>query len=161
MSLAYASGKYQLGPREVYLNELQVFLVRPNRSIIQIVDQLLSISLDHLLQIDWRDNILRVRQREGDWKQLELPIRKSIFRAILARLATLANESTPTSVSLYGGRSNVSVQGHPDLLIHFSCSNLTGDQWLELAASPVSVDSLKTTEKESHVTDRNLARETA
>jgi len=144
-----------------YLDELQALLLQPTRSIIEIVDRLLSISLEHHLQIDWRENTLRVHQGDGDWEQLKVSIRKSIFRAILARLATLANESTPNSVSLYEGRGKVSVSDHPDLLIHFSFSNSLGDQWLELAAVSIPIDSFKPTSKEPHETKTDLIQTTA
>ena len=42
---------------------------------------------------------------------LELPFRKSVVRAALARIAVLCNEHTPHSVSPYGGQDELSVGG--------------------------------------------------
>ena len=63
---------------------------------------------------------------------IEKPLRKSVFRAILARLAALCNERSPGSVSVYGGQGEVLVGDNPLKLLRISFANTPDEQWLTL-----------------------------
>ena len=59
---------------------------------------------------------------------------KSVFRAALARIATLCNERNPNSVSPYGGAGELTVDAGPPLVIRVQFVNTPDEQSLELAA---------------------------
>jgi hypothetical protein len=84
---------------------LRRILVHPTRDVVGLVDDLLTVCREHGLRLDWQDGRCRVRSAGGDWEELpDVPLRKSAFRAILARIAVLCNEQMANSVSLYGGQ---------------------------------------------------------
>src|SRR5208282_5382429 len=59
-------------------------------------------------------------------------LRKSVFRAILARVAVLCNERSPNSVSPYGGQGEVSVGADPAMTFRVEFANTPDEQRLEL-----------------------------
>ncbi len=73
-------------------------LEHPTQGIAGLVDDLLTVCRDHALELDWQAGRCRFRSSGGDWELIELPLRKSVFRAILARVAVLCNERIPDSV---------------------------------------------------------------
>src|SRR5690348_13824080 len=88
--------------------------LHPSRGLPGLVDDLLAVCREHGLQLDWQVDRCRVRRCGGDWEELpDLPLRKSVFRAVLARIAVLCNERTPNSVSPYGGQGELSVGANP------------------------------------------------
>ena len=69
-----------------------------------VVEAILNLCREYNLQLDWRANRCSIRPVGGDWEEVaDLRIRKSVFRAILARIAVLCNEQSPDDVSCYGG----------------------------------------------------------
>src|ERR1700681_516582 len=94
---------------------LQRALALPANGVIGLVDDLLLVCRDHDLQLDWQSNRCRVHHFEGAGEELfDVPLRKSVFRAILARLAILCNQRNPDSVSPYGGEGELSVGPNPE-----------------------------------------------
>src|SRR5438552_15960180 len=82
--------------------------------VVGLVNDLLAACREHGLQIDWEGDRCRVRSAGGDWEEVaDVPVRKSAFRAILARVAALCNERTPNSVSPYGGQGELSTGTNP------------------------------------------------
>ena len=65
---------------------------------------------------------------------IELPLRKSAFRAILARVAVLCNERCPNSVSPYGGQGELLVDTDPATALRVAFVNTPDEQSLELAS---------------------------
>src|SRR5438105_707801 len=89
-------------------------LLQPDRGVTGLVDDLLTVCREHGLQLDWQADRCRVRSIGGDWEELvDVLLRKSVFRAILARVAVLCNERTPNSVSPYGGQGKLSIGADP------------------------------------------------
>src|ERR1700680_2805627 len=89
-------------------------LTTPSRGVLGMVDDLLAVSREHGSQLDWQAGHCRVRIRDGgpaDW--IEVPLRKSVVRAALARIAVLCSQRIPNSVSLYGGRGELLVGSDP------------------------------------------------
>ena len=81
------------------------------RSVVDLVDDLLRCCVDGPLILEWRDDVCHatfptnpVRSEE------EIPLPKSVFRAILARIAALCNEHQANSVTPYGGNGELSVE---------------------------------------------------
>jgi hypothetical protein len=80
-------------------------LKAPKGGIVGLVDDLLTSCPGDGLQLDWQDGRFRVRSSTEDWHELsEVPIRRSVFRANLARLAYLCN------CSPYGGRGDIALE---------------------------------------------------
>src|SRR5262249_6832793 len=83
-------------------------LTSPSPGIVGIVDDLLVVCLDHSLELEWQTDHCRFRPLGGDWESLtDVALRKSVFRALLARVAALCNERCPNSVSPYGGQGEL------------------------------------------------------
>lgn len=113
-------------------------LVHPTRGVIGLVDDLLAMCREQGLQLDWQAHRCRVRSCGGDWEELldvplmDNPRRKSVFRAILARVAALCNEQTPNSVSPYGGQGELTLGGIPPAVVRVTFANTPEEQKLEL-----------------------------
>ena len=74
----------------------------------------------------------------GGWEELiDIPLRKSVFRAVLARVAVLCNELRPDSVTPYGGQGEL--RGGANLQAEFSVKfvNTAEEQSLEMIVKAV------------------------
>src|SRR5262245_37249153 len=93
---------------------LRGVLTRPSGGMVGLVDDLLVVCLEHGLELEWQADRCRFRPLGGTWEELtRVTPRKSVFRALLARVAVLCNERTPNSVSPYGGQGELSVGEDP------------------------------------------------
>src|SRR5205085_10653312 len=89
------------------------------------------------LKLEWHRNRCRVRSRTEDWEEsIDVPLRRSVFRAILARLAALCNERTPNAVSPYGGQGELPADANPPALFQIRFTNTPAEQRLELSTQP-------------------------
>lgn len=113
-------------------------LTAPTRGVLGLVDDLLAVSREHGMQLDWKEGHCRVRLREGGpagW--IEIPLRKSVVRAVLARVAVLCNQRSPNSVSPYGGQGELVLGNHPTWgVMRVAFVNTPEEQSLELAPLP-------------------------
>jgi hypothetical protein len=117
---------------QVY-DELRRILGHPTGGVVGLVDDLLAVCQKHGLHLDWQADRCRVRSIGGDWEELnDIRLRKSVFRAILARVAALCNEQTPNSVSPYGGQGLLSVGANPPSVFRITFANTAAEQKLEL-----------------------------
>ncbi len=72
-------------------------------------DHLVEFCGERGLRVDCQADHWRFHSEDGEWEELSnFKIGKSVFRAILARLATLCNECVPDGVSPYGGKCDLS-----------------------------------------------------
>src|SRR5947209_2245875 len=109
-------------------------LSTPTRGVLGLVDALLAASQEHGIQLDWQAGQCRVRFREGGPAGcIEVPLRKSVVRAVLARVAVLCNQQNPNSVSPYGGQGELLVGTAPPTALHVAFVNTPEEQSLELA----------------------------
>jgi hypothetical protein len=111
----------------------------PRDGAVGIVDDLLRLCPEQGLRLAWQADNCRIHCRIGDSEEtIDVPLRKSVFRAILARIAVLCNERTPNSVSPYGGESELSIGTNPPEVFRVSFANTPTEQMLELTieASP-------------------------
>jgi hypothetical protein len=116
-----------------YAEMLRRILVHPTRGVAGLVDDLLAVCREHGLQLDWQADRCRVRSSGSDWEELlDVPLRKSVFRAVLARIAALCNERTPQSVSPYGGQGHLAVGTNPLAVFRVTFANTPAAQQLEL-----------------------------
>lgn len=103
------------------------------------VDEVLAVCREYGLQLDWQADRCRVRPAGGEWEEVsDGPLRKSVFRAVLARIATLCNDRTPNSVSPYGGQGELPIGGEPPVVIRVAFVNTPAEQKLELMAETES-----------------------
>jgi hypothetical protein len=110
--------------------QLQHILTQPAGAITGLVDDLLLLCREHRLQLDWNADGCRVRSSAGNGAEVvAIPVRKSVFRAILARLAVLCNERQPNAVSAYGGQGEIVVAG---CVFQVFFTNTTAEQTLQL-----------------------------
>jgi hypothetical protein len=108
----------------------------PNRGILGLVDELLAASLEQDLRLDWEGGLCQVGFSQGALAdRIEMPLPRTVFRAVLARIATLCNGRVPNSVTPYGGSGEVVVDTSPGRRIRVAFVNTSQAQRLEL--SPV------------------------
>jgi hypothetical protein len=116
-----------------HTNGIRSALEHPTRGVVGLVDDLLKVCREHGLQLDWQADRCRVRSIGSDSEELvDLPLRKSVFRAILARIAALCNERSPNSVSPYGGQGELSVGADPPAVFRVDFVNTAEEQKLDL-----------------------------
>jgi hypothetical protein len=103
------------------------------RDVISLVDELLSLCQEQGMLLDWQANQCRVRRvGEGPQAATEIPLPKSVFRAILARLAALCNEHVPNSVSPYGGKGELALRTNPPTVFRVTFTNTPSEQRFEI-----------------------------
>jgi len=108
-------------------------LERPERGVVGMVDDLLRLCPEHGLRLDGHADRCRVHLPNGDSEEvIGVPLRKSVFRAILARIATLCNEQRPNSVSPYGGQGRLSAGPNPPAVFRVSFVNTPAERTLNL-----------------------------
>jgi hypothetical protein len=108
-------------------------LTHPQGGVAGLVDELLAVCREHALELDWQADRCRMRSPGGEWEQLvDLPLRKSVFRAILARLAALCNERAPNSASPHGGQGELSAGADPAAVFRVTFTNTPAEQKLAL-----------------------------
>src|ERR1700677_4983336 len=82
------------------------------RGVIGLVDDLLGLCRTHQLRINFQDSHCYVRPLGAEPQDsLDVPVPKSVFRAVLARIAALCNERHPGSVTPYRGEGEIVVPG--------------------------------------------------
>ncbi len=130
-----------MNPASSPLERVNDALLHPTNHLVGLVYDLLAACQEHGLRFDWRDGRCRVRSlRGGPDGMIDVPLRKSVFRAILARLAVLCNERRPNSVSPYGGQGEVVVGGYPAKVFRVEFVNTPDEQRLELThVSPEAI----------------------
>lgn len=108
-------------------------LATPTRGVLGLVDELLAVAREHGLLLDWKADHCRVQFREGGPPGLiEVPLRKSVVRAALARIAVLCNQHKPNSVSPYGGQCELLADTDPIASMRITFVNTPDEQSLEL-----------------------------
>lgn len=112
----------------------------PNRGVTDLVDDLLQLCPEQGLLVEFDADRCLVRSLTGNSEVIDSPLRKSVFRALLARLAALCNQWIPDSVSPYGGKAYLQVRSDPVRLFQVSFANTPSEQWLTL--TPLTVDEL-------------------
>ncbi len=115
----------------VKLDDLRTLFASTDISVVEIVDALLQRCREHHLQFEWQGD--RLRACSGGGARSDIPLRKSVFRAILARLAVLCNERTPNAVSPYGGEGVLEIGDNSLASVRVSFTNTSAEQKLELS----------------------------
>jgi hypothetical protein len=107
---------------------------RPAHSgVVDLVDDLLGLCSEQGLELVWRADACHVRSLGVEPEEsLEVPLPKSVFRAVLARLATLCNERNPGSVSPYGGEGELMVGVDGSKVCRVTFTNTSSEQRLRV-----------------------------
>jgi hypothetical protein len=117
----------------LFPEQLQRVFRPTGRGVVGIVDELLVLCRDEGLQFDWQAGQCRVRPLGAEpAESTEVPLPKSAFRAILARVAALCNERTPGSVSPYGGEGELLVGTDSPAVFRVAFTNTPDEQRLEV-----------------------------
>ncbi len=115
------------------LDRLRHVLTTPTNGVLGLVDELLKVARDHGVGLDWKAEHCRVRFVTGSSPvSIEVPFRKSVFRAALARIAVLCNQRKPNSVAPYGGQGEFLIGTDSTTLIRATFVNTPDEQSLEL-----------------------------
>jgi hypothetical protein len=120
----------------------------PASGFVGIVDNLLALCREGQLEVIYHSETCHCSIRHGAVEEsIEIPFRKSVFRAMLARVAALCNEQRPDSVSPYGGQGELSVGPVPVAVFLVKFVNTAEEQKLEFThsnrinpAQPVGLD---------------------
>ena len=116
-----------------FASVLRRTLDQANLGVVPLVDAILSLCREHNLQLDWQADRCSIRPLGGDWEEVaDLPIRKSVFRAILARISVLCNGQSPNAISPYGGQTRLSVSENPPQVLQVTIANTPSEQRLEI-----------------------------
>jgi len=118
--------------------ELVGQVLRPtNRGVVGLVSDLLRLCPEQGLELDWHGDHCRVRSpRVEPEESIEVPLPKSVFRAVLARLAALCNEGDPGSVSPYGGEGALKAGVDPATVCGVAFINTSSAQRVRLTRIP-------------------------
>ena len=118
-------------PQDNYLDALRDAVLKPTRAVVGVVDDVLNLCDMHHLQIDWSMETCRVqRVSAGSVFTLDVPLRKSVFRAILARIATLCDEQAPGTFAPYGGQGELLMPS--GVVLQMAWMNTLGEQKLTI-----------------------------
>lgn len=109
---------------------LEAVFARPASGIVELVDRLALDLREHRLQFEWQAGCCLARI--DDEEAVTLPLRKSLFRAMLARIAALCNERDPNAVSPYGGEGEFAVGSDASTLMRVAFVNTPERQRLEM-----------------------------
>lgn len=116
-----------------YANRIREAFNPSPRGVVGLVDDLLALGRDQGLRLDFHDGNCSVRPLDTNGQEpIRVPLPKSVFRAVLARIATLCNEQHPNSVTPYRGEGTLSVATNPPATFHVSFTNTPTEQRLTM-----------------------------
>lgn len=106
----------------------------PMRGVVGLVDELLTICNEHALSIRWHLTGIQVDvSKNSEHEIVDVSVRKSIFRAVLARLAALCNTTEPGSVSPHSGVGEIVVEGTPAVRYGLRFANTPDELRLDIS----------------------------
>jgi hypothetical protein len=111
--------------------ELHRALLQPTDGVVGLADDLLRACPKEGLQIDWHADRCWVYGTDGA-AIIDVPLRKSAFRAMLARVACLCNDWKPDSVSPYRGDGELALDKNPEATFRVTFVNTPDEQRLTI-----------------------------
>ena len=103
--------------------------------VVNVVDQLLKACIEHRLMLKWDARGLRIKplsKRHRQVESVDLQLPTSHFRAVLARVAVLCNDTLQQSLSPYGGRGVIRTTACFPNYVHVEMTNTADVQSLLL-----------------------------
>lgn len=95
---------------------LQIML-QPSGGIAGLVDEILAACRNDRVELRWQGGRCEIRSLDGSWSDvIDVPVRKSVFCAVLARMAAVCDQRAPGSVSPYGGEAELPIGEPPDFM---------------------------------------------
>lgn len=128
---------------ETARDHLRLAFARLDRGVAGLAEDLLAVArvLAIPMSLDWRDGHCLLKFADGDGRPVaeSIPLPRSVFRALLARIASLGNEQIPGSFTPHGGSGQLTfpLVTHPDLAA--SLVNTPDQQSLKLVPNPIPV----------------------
>ena len=113
----------------------EIFKPTP-RGIVGLVDDLFRVCSADGFEMEWREERCRIRIGAEKSDFMEVPLPKSAFRALLARIAALCNERRANSVTPYGGKGELIVAQDRSSLFIAAFVNTPSEQRLALTPVP-------------------------
>lgn len=112
------------------------FVFQPdNRGVVGIVDELLAAYGSEGLKLTWEQGYCQV-QTLADPQFASVSLPKSVFRALLARIAALCNEHCLDSVSPYGGQGVFKASDETAMQYRAEFANTIEQQWVVIQPGP-------------------------
>lgn len=107
-------------------------LTTPAQGVLGLVDELLAASHEQEIQLSWQAGRCQVVIPHVEPpERIEVPVPKSVVRAVLARVATLCNDRIPNSITPYQGLGEVALDAANVIRVRFV--NTPDEQTLELS----------------------------
>ncbi len=118
-------------------------LTSSTRSVVELVDDLLALCHSGRVHFQFESGRCFVaRDCDSKSEEFNVPLSKSQFRAVLARIAVLCNEASSTSVSPYGGQEIIRLADNQRRAVRVTFANTPDSQSLDIR--PVRNDTLST-----------------
>ena len=106
---------------------------RPSqRGVVGLSDHLVHLFGERGAVIECREGRCYAAPCDADSCEVEIPLTKSLFRPLLARIAAMCNERKPGSVSPYGGEGELQTGGEPVGVFRVRFTNTIAEQRLEI-----------------------------
>jgi hypothetical protein len=102
------------------------------RGVVGLAEDLFQLCPEGGMEFTWETERCRVRILGTPERLVEVPLPKSVFRALLARMAALCNEQKTDSVSPYGGQGKVVTSQVPSVHFQVTFTNTPTEQKLLL-----------------------------
>ncbi len=120
------------------IEDLRNAIMQPTDGVVGIVDEVIARCQRNEICVVWSDDKCRVRYKgSNEEKVIDVPLRKSIFRLILARVAAVCSEKDCDSFSPYGGHGELPAGANSECSMKAVWVNTLQEQRLEL--TPVAV----------------------
>jgi hypothetical protein len=121
-----------------YLEALHSAIVKPTGGVVGVVDEVLKLCRENRLHLDWRNNQCTVRAIGADNDvSIEFALRKSVFRAILARIAFVCSEERSVAFAPYGGQGELT-DSRDGAVLCVAWINTSDEQRLEITPKVLS-----------------------
>ncbi|CAN5201733.1 hypothetical protein BH10PLA2_BH10PLA2_33430 [soil metagenome] len=110
---------------------LKLALAEPTSGVLGLVEALLIAAREQTIQFRWKNGNCQIDIPSCEpAERIEMPLGKSVVRAVLARIAALCNERVADSVSPYAGHGEIAVD---QAYVRVSFINNPDEQSLELS----------------------------
>jgi hypothetical protein len=105
----------------------------PENGVVGLVDELLENCRLGPCRLTWISNQVTWESLlTGELEMMEVTLRKSVLRAVIARLVAMASQGLADPVNPYGGRGRIADELHPETAFQISFINTQDDQRLEV-----------------------------
>jgi hypothetical protein len=112
---------------------IQRALSYPSAGVVGAVDELLAIATEYSFRLERQPDGCRVHLLDSATSDfVDVQIRNSAFRAILARISVLCNQQHSNCVSPYGGQGELVIGSSPTTKLHVSFVNTPAEQSIDL-----------------------------